>query len=229
MTSSTSWMFNYYEVCPHCGKNLKKIEIEILGKKHTVGCWASCGCPQAIAEDSQSDDGTRAYYNAGIPSKYIMAECHLNGNDFAVANGKNLYIVGPNGAGKTYYASCLSRKLVDKKFKVMFVNATALIGAIKESYSRPNDVLDKAYGADILVIDDLGKESPTENTLMTLYMLIDARYNAGRPMVVTSNFTRGELLRRWADADLSTAESIISRLCENSNVLTLDGDDRRLA
>ena len=222
-------LFSYYSVCPHCGKELKKITIDVMGTKHTVGCWASCGCAKAIEEDGKPDDGMRAYITAGIPSKYLMAECHLNGNDFAVANGKSLYIVGPNGSGKTYYASCLSRKLVDKKFKVMFINATALINAIKESYSNANDTLERAYGVDILVVDDLGKESPTENTLMTLYMLVDARYNAGRPMVVTSNFTRGELLRRWSEADLPTAESIISRLCENSNVVTLDGNDKRLS
>ena len=215
-------------ICPYCGEELKVIKVNVFGKEKDVPCWASCGCPDAIADDAGATPEDRRYFMAGIPRRYLDAECHLNGNDFAVANGRSLYITGPNGAGKTYYSCCLARKLVDSGMSVMFIEASKLISAIKSSYFEHSNVLERAYGCDVLILDDLGKEVPTDNTLMTLFMLVNERYNARRPVIITSNYSRGELAERWSDADESTAESIVSRLCENCDVVTLHGRDRRM-
>lgn len=223
-------MLAYYDACPYCGKRLKHVDVNLFGKTYSVGCWASCGCAEAIADDEGATDQTRPYSMAGVPARYLGASCDMGGNDLAVMNGRSLYITGPYGSGKTYYASSVAKSLVDNGFSVMFVNSSALVADIHATYSgQGTGLLDRAMGCQVLVLDDLGKEQPTAHTLALFYELVDARYVDMKPMVCTSNFSRGDLLRRWADADLATAESIVSRLCENSNVVTLKGRDRRLA
>ena len=39
----------------------------------------------------------------------------------------------------------------------------------------------------MLIIDDLGSERETEYGLETIHSVLDARYNCGKPMIVTTN------------------------------------------
>lgn len=220
----------YYDVCPYCGKRLKHVDVNLFGKTYSVGCWASCGCEDALADDAGVTDQTKPYFMAGIPDRYLDAACDMGGNERDVLDGRSLYITGPNGAGKTYYACSVARCAVDNGRTVYFTSSVALIQAIRETYDGiRNGVLDRAYGCDVLVLDDLGKENPTRNALEVLFMLVDQRYADRKPTVITSNFSRGELADRWDSVDASVSASIVSRLCEDSNLVVLNGRDRRLA
>lgn len=48
----------------------------------------------------------------------------------------------------------------------------------------------------LLVIDDLGKENQTLWAVSMIYMAIDDRYNTRKPVVVTSNHSKRELVAR---------------------------------
>lgn len=220
----------YYTACPHCGRPLKTIEVEIGGRKREVGCWGSCGCGDSEADYQGVVDYERPYFAAGVPKRYIGATADVAGYADLIQGGRSVYVVGPFGSGKTHFACALAKELVDRKEPVFFVNSAALVADIHATYGgRGTGLLDRAYGARVLVLDDLGKEQPTAHTMALFYELLDARYGDGKPLVTTSNFTRGELLKRWAAADMATAESIISRLCENCSIVEFRGRDRRIS
>ena len=83
--------------------------------------------------------------------------------------------------------------------------------------------------ADLLVIDDLGKENQTPWAVSMIYMAIDDRYNTRKPVVITSNFSKRELIARLSiAADSSTAEAIVSRLFEMTTKIEMGGEDRWL-
>ena len=228
--STTKGMFAMFEACPHCGRPLKTITINLFGKEREVTCYGSCGCEESKLDGSFLEPRHKAYVRAGIPERYLGAECDLDGWDGAVESGTSLYIHGPYGPGKTHFASALARKLLDDGLSVFFVNSKHLISEIQGTYNgRPTDVLDRCFDCKVLVLDDLGKEQPTPYSISMLYEIVDTRYANRKPIVATSNFTRGELLGRWAGADAATAESIVSRLCDETETLLMDGPDRRLA
>ena len=58
------------------------------------------------------------------------------------------------------------------------------------------------------MLDDLGQERQTEAISEALYKILDARYQSGRPAVVTTNLSLGDLSR---PADL-THSRIYDRL-----------------
>ena len=66
--------------------------------------------------------------------------------------------------------------------------------------------------------------------LDSLFQLIDQRYSAMRPTLVTTQYRPSDLVRRLAEqGDADTAKAIVSRLRHGARVVEFDGPDRRLA
>lgn len=75
----------------------------------------------------------------------------------------------------------------------------------------------------LLIIDDLGIERNTEYALEQVYAVIDERYKAGLPVIITTNLTMDELRR---PADVAHAR-IYSRVLEMCTPVQITGEDRR--
>ena len=220
---------NLHWTCPHCGRELKRITRTLFGASVEVPCYGSCGCDDAKFDGLGVQRADRDYAMSGIPRRYLGAATENARLAYDVQAGTSVYIFGPNGTGKTTLACAVAKQLIDMGVSVRFENSKRVIGEIQESFSgRQTDVLERCTACKVLVLDDLGKEQPTPYSLSMLYQVIDSRYAASKPTVVTSNFSRGALVNRWEQADLETAEAIASRLCEDCEVIQLDGEDRRL-
>jgi DNA replication protein DnaC len=70
-----------------------------------------------------------------------------------------------------------------------------------------NDLLEDVNRPDLLVLDDLGAERTSSWVNDRLYLIINRRYDSGRPILVTTNLDLGELSDKIGDR-------IVSRLCE---------------
>ena len=91
-------------------------------------------------------------------------------------------------------------------------------------------MLNRLAHCQLLVIDDLGKEAPTEWTLGQVFRVINTRYENLKPVVVTTQFGKSDLIRRLArHGDAETAVAIVSRLAEMCQKVEIDGNDRRLS
>ena len=77
---------------------------------------------------------------------------------------------------------------------------------------------------DLLILDDLGTERKTHYMQEMAYKIINARYVAGGPMIVTTNLTKEEL---GSPADMGY-KRIYSRVLENCLAIHVDGSDRRM-
>ena len=223
-------VFAMYDNCPHCRKPLKRITVELFGKPHEVTCYGSCGCEESKWDGADVGREDRKYVIAGIEPKYLQRDVGLDGHQNEVYSGKSLYVFGPNGTGKSTFAANLSKALVNMGRSVLFRNSKLLTEEIKGTIDgRDTSILDRCYGVDVLVIDDMGKEQATEYTLSMLYAVIEGRYGAMKPVVVTSNYSRGELVGRWAQVDESTARAIASRLKDDVVTVEMNGRDWRTA
>ena len=61
-----------------------------------------------------------------------------------------------------------------------------------------DDVLSRLSRCKLLVIDDLGKETPTDWVLSQVFRIVNDRYEQMRPVIVTTQFSRPELIERLA-------------------------------
>ena len=222
--------------CEFCGRELATTSVMVLGREiDGLPCYASCGCTASRnryddASGVRRADGAMARYaRAGIGRRFMAADVDVGKWVAAVSEGRSLYAHGSNGTYKTTWAAALAMRLIDAGKSVRFENARDVMSEINGIFGGgESDVLDRLWACDVLVLDDLGKEQPTAHAVSMLYEVVDMRYRDAKPIVVTTNFTRGELAGRWATADRATAEAIVSRLCDGVQVVAFDGEDARV-
>lgn len=95
----------------------------------------------------------------------------------------------------------------------------------------PPDALDRVMGVDVLILDDLGAERPTDWTFERLYALVNRRWLEELPTVATTNLPGS---RRTAPTghdgptlDEVLGDRMFSRLVGGAVVVRLSGPDRR--
>lgn len=227
------------EVCEHCGQPLAPMTVNALGREHRIG-WMPCHCDAATAEriaamqaeqerermEKRAADLQRRR-DAGIPERYLCAESE---NAPAIADlwseDIGFYIDGPQGTGKSHTAAAVMIRLMNLGYSARFVVVPDLMEAMRTRKVEDRDLTGLLCTVDVLILDDLGKETPTAYACERLFHIVNARYNANLPIGVTSNFTRGEIAQRLTEGDVG--KSIASRLCGMTQRIHLDGIDRRL-
>lgn len=146
-------------------------------------------------------------------------------------DGRNLLLLGPVGVGKTHAAVAAARgPHFERGTDVRFLPVVELLDLLRPG--GPENALYDLADTDLLVLDDLGSERPTEWTAERLYALINRRWLEVRPTVCTTNLpaTRRDAPEGYQGATLDEAvgERVFSRLVGNGAVvLRLTGHDRR--
>ncbi len=149
--------------------------------------------------------------------------------------GRNgLFIAGPKGTGKTHLAAAIANQLIQKGTPVICMTMIDLLERIKRTFAKEGAdegaVLSLYKTVPLLVIDDMGKEPPTEWAVSTIYNIINGRYEAYLPTVVTTNYDDKALITRMtpqATRDSITAEATIDRLMEMCRGVVLTGQSWR--
>jgi DNA replication protein DnaC len=138
--------------------------------------------------------------------------------------GKGLWILGDVGTGKTTLAMLVSKAALQAGRSVAIYSLPRLLNLLREAIDSPQgmlDLLDRLTGVDLLHLDDLGAENRTDWVLEQLYSIVNARYEAERAIVATSNLMPDKL------SELLGARTV-SRLAEIcGDVIPLFGGDRR--
>lgn len=147
--------------------------------------------------------------------------------------GKGLYLEGPCGTGKTHLAIAIALAIINTGVPVICKTSIDILGDIKRCYERNSEVTEEevleAYKTvDLLIIDDLGKEQVTEWSVPVLYSILNERYEALLPTIITTNYNPTALAEKLsAKGDTETATAIISRFVESSKRVTMSWADYR--
>ncbi len=147
---------------------------------------------------------------------------------------RGLCLIGPPGIGKTHIAvSILRRAIVDHGTRGLFYDVRDLLRVIRSTYNpivrtAEMDVMRPVMEAELLVLDDLGAEKPTEWVEETVNLIVNTRYNERRPTIFTSNY---EDVPDETDLDslkVRVGFRLHSRLHEMCEFLEYDGGDYRM-
>ncbi len=193
--------------------------------------------PIAItAEGDEPDRGASDLERAGVPLRYRSRSFA----SFEVREGTagafeaarevaeaphSLLLFGPAGTGKTHLAVAILAGMADRgalydrvygRLHARFAVVPELLDELRESVRFPqaDDPLRPLFDIDLLVLDDLGTEKPTEWVVDRLYVLINRRYNARLATVVTSNYRPAQLNQRGYGR-------MVSRLMEDAAAVEL--------
>jgi DNA replication protein DnaC len=139
-------------------------------------------------------------------------------------SGKGLWIQGDVGTGKTTLAMLVSKAALDAGRSVAIYSLPRLLNLLREAMDSEHgklDFLDRLTAVDLLHVDDLGAENRTDWVLEQLYSIVNARYEAERAIVATTNLMPDELAERLG-------ARTVSRLVEIcGDLIPLYGEDRR--
>lgn len=147
---------------------------------------------------------------------------------------KGLILIGNNGVGKTHLACSIANKLIENGTPVIYGTLINLLAELRNSYDIDKNISEmeifKLYeNVDLLIIDDLGKEKPSEWGLEKLFTIINSRYENNLPVIITTNYNQKSLMERLSlNGEIETAKSIISRLYEMCYLVKIDDIDHRI-
>lgn len=136
-----------------------------------------------------------------------------------------LVLVGPPGTGKSHLAAAVLRGVYERHGHAgTYIEVPAFMDQMRQAQSdviedTPEGLQRWVEGLPLVVLDDLGKDKQTEWVSGRLYRIINARYGAGRPTIITLN------PEEWGDLD----PAVRSRLMDGATgvVCELTGPDRR--
>ena len=130
---------------------------------------------------------------------------------------------GDVGSGKTAIAAALVNAANDSLVAARMLTIVTLVDQMHEASKFGSDEDVTQIVADfgrtpVLLLDDLGREPVTRRSIPWLYELLNRRWNANRPLILTTNLSFDGLVDRYAEICAragepeSTAEAIVDRL-----------------
>lgn len=223
----------------------KQCRVELFGKIRTPMCLCKCEVEKQEAEEAERKRIERMQEIAkmrkiGFPESDMYDWTFANDDksnakissaiqrytehfDTMRERGKGLLLYGPVGTGKSFYAACIVNELIDKGYPCMMTNFSRLVNTIQGMFEGKQEYIDRLNKFDLLVIDDLSAERDTEYMNEIVFTIIDSRYRAGLPLIITTNLTADEIKN---PADIKKQRTY-SRLLEMTIPIEVAGTDRR--
>jgi len=137
--------------------------------------------------------------------------------EFAKAPEGWLLFQGETGCGKTHLASAIVNYRYQAQQPALFFVVTEFLDQLRSTFSPESktsydQLFENVKTARLLVLDDFGAQSDTPWEKEKLYQIINYRYNAQLPTIITTNARLEELesriSSRLADPKISTPFNI---------------------
>ena len=123
-------------------------------------------------------------------SQNLFRSGFRDAEDFAKDPRGWLVLTGPSGSGKTHLAAAIANRLMETGQAVFFVFVPDLLDHLRGTFSPESgvsydDLFQQVRDAQVLVLDDLGSHSSTPWAREKLFQVLNHRFNALLPTVIT--------------------------------------------
>ena len=113
--------------------------------------------------------------------------------DQMVKKNQGLLLYGGVGTGKTFAAACIANYLLERQCPVVMTSFIKLLESAKGFDEEFNKAIQRLNKVKLLIIDDLGAERDTGFAIEKVYDIIDSRYRAKLPVILTTNLSLEEM------------------------------------
>jgi DNA replication protein DnaC len=240
------------EICSICEDSGLRLIVQPNGDRYAEPCECRVRLQTA-----------RLLKRAGIPKRYehctldtfepgyghadrSLAAAHLMARQFVdgypvTTEGRGLLLTGDVGVGKTHLAVGILQALtLEKGVRGLFCDYRELLKRIQESYNplvatTELQILTPVFEAEVLILDELGAQKPTDWVWDTVALILNTRYNDKRTTLITTNYRNTPAaLARNADKTVREeslgdriTERMRSRLAEMCVEVEMRGNDFR--
>ena len=142
--------------------------------------------PRDVSFDSFRKTNDNAY-NLKLCLRYA------NHFDEMLAKNQGLLFYGGVGTGKTFAAACIANHLLNQRIPVIMTSFVKLLESMQGFSEDDSALIARLNRAKLLIIDDLGAERSTDYALEKVYDIVDSRYRAKLPIILTTNLSMTEL------------------------------------
>ncbi len=143
---------------------------------------------------------------------------------FSKGESTSFILMGNTGLGKTHLSTSVAKTVIENGFKVVYDTISNIMADFEAQRFRgtlsEDDIRDRYYDCDLLIIDDLGCEVTNQFTVSCVYNLLNTRINSARSTIINTNLTHNELREKYADR-------ITSRIFGEFRPLLFKGQDIR--
>lgn len=135
-----------------------------------------------------------------VVNAYSIAREYSKGLVARVKRGESLQgspwmgLLGTSGCGKTHLATAAVLPLIELGICPMFFNWVQSFSEWLSYYNKPDEaykvdeIRQKLYTCDLLIIDDVCKESQKDTWIKEFYGIVDYRYRKQLPIIYTSEY-----------------------------------------
>lgn len=139
----------------------------------------------------------------------------------------NIFFYGDTGVGKTFLSNCIAKELLDTGHSVIYFTAFQLFDIFeKNTFHKDTDAdmiaaHQNIFDCDLLIIDDLGTETPNSFTVSQLFLCLNERLLRRKSTIISTNLSMNQIAEVYS-------ERTFSRISSNYIMLKLFGDDIRI-
>lgn len=141
-----------------------------------------------------------------------------------------IIIYGSIGYENTHLAASIANEIIRNKKIALLERTSSITDRIKESFNKTvtteSEIMELYSNVDMLIIDDFGSETISKWALERLYRIINNRYENELPIVITTRYTREELMEKIAIENRKLAEEFIQILYKMCYGISLIKNDR---
>ena len=153
---------------------------EALLRYSNLGPLARVNFSATRSEGPLPDVGSRQMFQTALEAA----------TEYAEHPGGWLTFAGPSGCGKTHLAVAIANRCIELGQTTFFIVVSDLLDHLRSTYSPDNpisydELFNQVREVPLLVLDDLGNQSATPWAAEKLFQVLNHRFNAALPTVIT--------------------------------------------